>query len=140
VKFRIALVPFLLLAAAFAQMPSKPGAEVKKLDYFVGTWTTEGTVAQGPWGPGGKFTSTITNEWMAGNSFLVGRSDFKMPPEIGGEGTAISYKGYDRKRMYIPLQNSTVRDDERSRRVRSAAIRGRGTVRKCIPGRTSSRE
>jgi hypothetical protein len=95
VKFRIALVPFLLLAAAFAQMPSKPGAEVKKLDYFVGTWTTEGTVAQGPWGTGGKFTSTITNEWMAGNFFLVGRSDFKMPPEIGGEGTAISYKGYD---------------------------------------------
>jgi len=40
--------------------PPKPGAEVKKLDYFVGTWATEGMVAQGPWGAGGKFSSTET--------------------------------------------------------------------------------
>jgi hypothetical protein len=95
VKLRIALVPFLLVAAAVAQMAPTPSAEVKKLDYFVGSWTTEGTVAQGPWGPGGKFTSTISNEWMAGNFFLVGHSDFKMPPEIGGEGKSTSFKGYD---------------------------------------------
>ncbi len=94
-KFRIALAPFLLLVAAVAQMASTPGPEVKKLDYFVGTWTMDGTVAQGPWGPGGKFSSTIANEWMAGNFFLVGHSDFKMPPEIGGEGKSTSFKGYD---------------------------------------------
>jgi hypothetical protein len=94
---KTALLPFLLLLAApaFAQMSGPPGPEVKKLDYFVGTWTTEGTVAQGPWGAGGKFTATRTEEWMPGNYFVQGRSDFKMPPEIGGEGKEVSYMGYD---------------------------------------------
>ena len=94
-KFRIALAPFLLLVAAVAQMASTPGPEVKKLDYFVEYVTMDRTVAQGPWGPGGKFSSTITNEWMTGAFFLVGHSDFKMPPEIGGEGKSTSFKGYD---------------------------------------------
>jgi len=75
--------------------PPKPGAEVKKLDYFVGTWTSEGTVAQGPWGAGGKFTFTETAEWMPGNFFVEARADIKMPPEMGGDNKAISYMGYD---------------------------------------------
>jgi hypothetical protein len=85
----------LFTASAGAQMAPKPGPEVKKLDYFVGTWTTEGTVAQGPWGAGGKFSATDTMEWMPGNFFVEGHSDFKMPPEVGGEGKATSYMGYD---------------------------------------------
>jgi hypothetical protein len=94
---KTALLPFLFLLAApaFAQMPGPPGPEVKKLDYFVGTWTTEGTVAQGPWGAGGKFTSTRTEEWMPGNFFVQGHSDFKMPPELGGDGKEVSFTGYD---------------------------------------------
>jgi hypothetical protein len=91
------LVPFLLLIAVsgWAQMPSKPGAEVKKIEYFLGTWTTEGMIAPGPWGAGGKFSSTDTTEWMPGGFFLVGHNNFKMPVEIGGEGTATSFMGYD---------------------------------------------
>ena len=85
----------LCTAAAYAQMPTKPGPEVKKLDYFVGTWTVDGTVAQGPWGQGGKFTSTETTEWMPGNFFTEAHSDFKMPPEVGGEGKETSIMGYD---------------------------------------------
>lgn len=76
-------------------MGDKPGPEVKKLDYFVGTWTTEGTVAQGPWGAGGKFSTSETTEWMSGNFFVMGHSDFKMPPEVGGDAKAISMMGYD---------------------------------------------
>jgi len=97
VKLKIALVPFLLLiaASAWAQMGAKPGPEVKKLDYFVGTWTTEATIAPGPWGAGGKFTGTDTTEWMVGDFFAVGHSDFKMPPELGGDGKATSYMGYN---------------------------------------------
>ncbi|HZQ94852.1 MAG TPA: DUF1579 family protein [Candidatus Sulfotelmatobacter sp.] len=96
-KLRIFLIPwlFLIAASAAAQMNVPPGPEVKKLDYFVGSWTSEGTVAQGPWGMGGKFSATATNEWMAGNFFLQGHSDFKMPPEVGGDGKAISFIGYD---------------------------------------------
>lgn len=91
------VIPFLVLvvASAWAQMPDKPGPEVKKLDYFAGTWTSEGMISQGPWGNGGKFTSTDTSEWMPGGFFLVGHSDFKMPPEVGGDGKEVSYMGYD---------------------------------------------
>jgi hypothetical protein len=85
----------LMTASAWAQMAPKPGPEVKKLDYFVGTWSVEGTIAQGPWGAGGKFTSTDTAEWMPGSFFVEGHSDFKMPPEVGGEGKATSFMGYD---------------------------------------------
>jgi hypothetical protein len=85
----------LFAISARAQMDAKPGPEVKKLDYFVGTWTTEGTVAPGPWGAGGKFSSTNTTEWMPGNFFIVGHTDTKMPPEAGGEGKETSYTGYD---------------------------------------------
>ncbi len=85
----------LLVASASAQMAPTPGPEVKKLDFFVGTWTSEGTIAQGPWGAGGKFTSTDTAEWMPGKFFVEGHADFKMPPELGGDGKAVSYLGYD---------------------------------------------
>ena len=95
---RITLTFFLVLIAAasvLAQMNSTPGPELKKLDYFVGTWTTDGTIAQGPWGAGGKFTSTETSQWMSGNFFLESHADFKMPPEVGGDGKGVSYMGYD---------------------------------------------
>lgn len=88
--------------AAWAQNAPKPGPEVKKLDYFVGTWTTEGTVAPGPWGTGGKFTSIETGEWMEGNFFVVSHSDFKMPPELGGDGKETAIMGYDtQQNVYI---------------------------------------
>ena len=61
----------LVSASVWAQMAPKPGPEVKKLDYFVGTWSVEGTIAQGPWGAGGKFTTTDTNRMDAGQ-FLRG--------------------------------------------------------------------
>jgi hypothetical protein len=96
-KLKTIVISALMLfaASAWAQMPSAPGAEVKKLDYFVGAWTVEGTIGQGPWGAGGKFTSTDTSEWMPGKFFVERHSDFKMPPELGGEGKAVAYLGYD---------------------------------------------
>lgn len=96
-KLKTVLIFCLIFAAvsAVAQMGGPPGPEVKKLDYLVGTWVAEGTVAQGPWGMGGKFTSTDTSEWMPGNFFVVSHSEFKMPPELGGDGKAIGVTGYD---------------------------------------------
>jgi hypothetical protein len=85
----------MLAVSSWGQMGGKPGPEVKKLDYFLGTWTTEGTIGQGPWGAGGKFSSTDTTEWMNGDFFLIGHGDFKMPPEVGGEGKETSIMGYD---------------------------------------------
>lgn len=118
---RIALLPLLMFVAlsSRAQMGEQPGPEVKKLDYFVGTWTTEGTVAQGPWGMGGKFSSIETLEWMAGNFFVQGHSDFKMPAEVGGDGKEVSFMGYD------TLQNVYTYDSFSSQGRRETS---RGTV------------
>jgi hypothetical protein len=97
VDLRIILVAALVLftVSAWAQTAPGPGSEVKKLDYFVGTWTVEGTIGQGPWGAGGKFSSTDTTEWIPGNFFVEVHSNFKMPGEVGGDGEAIAFMGYD---------------------------------------------
>lgn len=89
------LTSIVLAAAAVAQMAPTPGPELKKLDYFAGAWTSEGTISSGPWGAGGKFTSTASSEWSMGNFFLVGHDDFKMPAELGGDGKGTSILGYD---------------------------------------------
>jgi len=94
-KFALILFVILIAASAVAQMGGPPGPEVKKLEYFVGTWTTEGTIAQGPWGAGGKFTGSGTTAWLPGNFFVKTESESKMPPEIGGDNKAVMVMGYD---------------------------------------------
>ena len=91
----ILLLGILLLAtAAFAQMDTpKPGPELKKLDYFVGHWTSEGDVKPGPMGPGGKFTMEEHTEWMDGGYFVVIHSKYSGGGMPSGTGTA--YMGYD---------------------------------------------
>jgi hypothetical protein len=92
--FAIVISALLLAAVAFSQMrPPKPAPELKKLDYFSGSWTSSGEAKPGPMGPGGKFTESGNGEWMDGGFFLVIRSDF-----AGGEmGNAkgVAYMGYD---------------------------------------------
>ncbi len=95
-KATLASTLLLLTVSAWGQMQApKPGPEVQKLAYFAGTWTLDGTIAQGPWGPGGKFTSTATEDWTADGFFLEGHADSKMPAEIGGDSKATFYLGYD---------------------------------------------
>ena len=61
------------------EMP-KPGPEVKKLGYFVGTWTSEGELKENPFGmPAGKFTSTDKCEWFSGGYQVVCHSTGKGP-------------------------------------------------------------
>ena len=81
--------------SAQAQMDiNRPSPELKKLDYFVGTWTAEGELMQGLMGPGGKFTGTNHVQWMDGGFFLVTNSEYN-----GSMGTGVetSYMGYDGK-------------------------------------------
>ena len=89
------LLGILLLAPfAFAQMDiPKPGPEVKKLDFFVGHWTSEGNVKPGPMGPGGTFKSDDHTEWMEGGYFVVIHSNY-----TGGgmpSGVSTAYMGFD---------------------------------------------
>jgi len=71
---------------------SKPSPELKKLDYFAGTWIAEGYIRPGPMGPGGKFAATNQVKWMDGGFFLVTHSEFS---GAIGKGTETSYMGYD---------------------------------------------
>jgi len=80
-----------LLTRAQMEMP-KPAPELKKLDYFAGTWTAEGVLKPGPMGPGGKFTGTNHVQWMDGAFFLVTHSEFN---GAMGKGTETAYMGYD---------------------------------------------
>jgi hypothetical protein len=73
----------------------KPGPELKKLSYFVGTWITQGTIAPGPWRGGGKFSWKETTKWMTGHFFLVGHWNFKMPADMGGDGEELFVIGFD---------------------------------------------
>ena len=87
-----------------APSPAEPGPEVKKLDYFAGTWKGEGTIPPGPWGAGGKYSVTHTQQWLAGRFFLLCHSDIKMPPELGGGSTSDGFTGYDNdKKQYISI-------------------------------------
>jgi len=76
---------------------AKPAPELKRLDYFVGTWKAEGEIKP-PFGPGGKFTATNHVQWMDGGFFLVTHSEFR---GAVGKGTETSYMGYDsNEKMY----------------------------------------
>lgn len=75
----VALAGAGLVTTAGAQPPAQPGAEHKRLEYFVGKWTTEGKVEAGPMGPGGTMTSTDTCEWFEGRFAVICRSEGKTP-------------------------------------------------------------
>ncbi len=92
--FAIVISTLLLVGVAFAQMgPPQPAPELKKLDYFSGSWNSAGEGKPGPMGPGGKFTEAGNGHWMDGTFFLVINSDF----DGGAMGTSkgIAYMGYD---------------------------------------------
>jgi len=82
-----------LTLAQGPQAAPTPGPEVKKLDYFVGAWKSQGELKPGPMGPGGKFTETSHCEWMPGRFFLVEHTDVSG----GGMGkiVEVAYLGYD---------------------------------------------
>jgi len=70
----VALVLVLVTAAAaVAQAPAKPqpGPEHAKLAYFVGNWTSEGTVKDNPFYPGGKMTTKDRCEWFDGKFAVI---------------------------------------------------------------------
>ena len=93
----------LLVAAVSArsQTPAPtPGPEVKKLDYFIGSWTMDGDVKPGPMGPGGKMTGSETDSWMAGGFFVEAHEKF-MSPMANGTGLAVlGYNSDDKVYTY----------------------------------------
>lgn len=91
--FSYILLSFGITFSAQAQTETlKPAPELRRLDYFVGTWRAEGEIKPGPFGAGGKFTGTNRVRWMDGGFFLVTQSEFN---GALGEGTETAYMGYD---------------------------------------------
>ena len=95
-RILVLVLSLVIFAAALslAQGPPTPtpAPELKKLDYFVGTWKTTGELKPGPMGPGGKFTEIGHNEWMAGHFFLVERTDISGSM---GKFVEVAYLGYN---------------------------------------------
>jgi hypothetical protein len=89
---------FLLFATlvAFGQSAAdqkpKPGPDVQKLAYYLGTWKGEGEAKSGPLGPGGKLSSSMTCEWFAGEFHLICRGEEHGPT---GKRAFLNIKGYD---------------------------------------------
>ena len=71
------LAPILLwVAPAHA---AKPGPEVLKLGYYVGTWEGRGETRAGPFGRAGKLSSHQTCSWFAGGFQVVCRGEERGP-------------------------------------------------------------
>lgn len=94
-RILVLVLSLVIFAAALsmAQGPPKmtPAPELKKLDYFAGTWKTTGELKPGPMGPGGKYTSTDHNAWEFGHFFLVTHSSMT---GVMGNLTEVAYFGY----------------------------------------------
>lgn len=86
-------------AAAQMDMP-KPGAEVKKLEMFSGSWTLDGDMKPSSMGPGGKTTQNKKCEWMEGGFFLMCKMDFKNPMGNGSGLTIMGYSTEDKNYVY----------------------------------------
>jgi Protein of unknown function (DUF1579) len=101
----VAVVSFALLLAPIvigqtAPKVPEPSPDLKKLDYFAGTWHFEGDMKPSPYWSSGKFSSTDHNEWMPGGFYLVSQADFRTP--LGREkGLAVwGYRNDDKVYTY----------------------------------------
>src|SRR5215813_4615029 len=86
------LIVTLAAAGRAAEESPKPGPEVQKLGYYVGSWRGEGETKGGPLGPAGKLSSTTTCEWFAGGFQLVCRGEENGPT---GSRTFLNIRTYD---------------------------------------------
>ncbi|MDD5564548.1 MAG: DUF1579 family protein [Thermoanaerobaculaceae bacterium] len=94
---------------AFSQTsggPPKPGPEVKRLGYFVGTWHGEAEIKPNPFVPAGKVASDDVCSWFAGGFAVVCDSSGTSPM---GPTKALGIMGYsaeEKAYTYYAVENS----------------------------------
>jgi hypothetical protein len=88
----VVVLAFAVPCLAQTAQPPKPGPEVQKFAYHVGTWKLEGEIKAGPFGPPGKFSETDTCQWFAGGFHIVCRGEGTGP---AGKSTSLSILAYD---------------------------------------------
>lgn len=90
----------------------KPGPEVQRLAYYLGTWRGEGETKSGPFGPAGKLSSTMTCDWFSAGFHLVCRGEERGPT---GKRTFLNILAYDEKaKAYTEYGVSSLGDTEYS--------------------------
>jgi hypothetical protein len=100
------LTVLVLGGLVLAQAPApKPGPEHKPLGYFVGKWKSEGEMKPGPFGPGGKMTSSDTCEWFAGNFQVVCRGEGKGPMGDMTSMGILTYSPADKAYTYYGIDS-----------------------------------
>jgi hypothetical protein len=87
----VIVLAFAAPCVAQTAQPPKPGPEVQKLAYFVGTWKVESEVKAGYSFPAGKYSGTQTCEWFAGGFQVVCREDGTTPAGKVSELTIFAY-------------------------------------------------
>ena len=99
------LVLFAVVIAAQEPAPApKAGPEHAKLAYFVGKWVSEAEVKPSAFGPGGKFTSTESCEWLPGKFAILCNAEGNM---MGGEYHGLSVMSYDTaEKSYIYFETN----------------------------------
>jgi hypothetical protein len=89
----VVVLAFAVPCLAQTAQPPKPGPEVQKMAYYVGTWKSEGEAKKASsFGPAGKFSSTDTCEWFVGGFHVVCRGEGTGP---AGKRTALDILAYD---------------------------------------------
>lgn len=91
------------------QMPT-PGAEVRELGYYVGTWEGHGEAGGGPLGGAGALSSRMTCDWFAGGFQVVCQGE-----ETGPTGTRrfLNLLAYDETaRAYTEYSISSLGESE----------------------------
>ena len=98
----------LLAPPARAEAPKapKPGPEHERLGYFVGKWKGEGTVAENPFMPAGKFTSLDSCEWFEGRFAVVCHTKGKGPTGPTRGLGIMSYNAQEKAYLYYGVENN----------------------------------
>jgi len=102
-KVVVALITMLacavLASAQTTEQEPKPGPELQKLGYFIGTWDSEGQMKASMFGPAGKVSNVTRREWILGNFFYLTHHEEKNP---AGKHEVLSITGYDpEKKVYV---------------------------------------
>jgi hypothetical protein len=104
------LAPCLAVGQAQTDQTPKPGPEVQKLGYYLGTWKGEGETKGGPFGPAGKLSSKMTCEWFTGGLQIVCRGEETGPT---GKRAFLNILSYDQeKKAYTEYSISSFGESE----------------------------
>ncbi len=104
---------------AHAQQMTQPAPEIKKLDYFIGTWKTDADMKATPVSPAGKVTGTDRIEWMEGKFFVLVHTNFGGSM---GSGVELAVMGYDpARRVYTFASYNSAGEHESA----TGTVRGR---------------